>query len=113
MMVAGFSCRCPLQVSWEVISHLSLDSTHDIYMGEVLALAHSRHSQYPAASPISLNHLEKWQITGNKCPFQQQERHLPNESAVMQMVRWRNQAGKVWSRLLLISNQCQSIFSRL
>lgn len=36
---------------------------------------------YPAVSPISLNHLEKWQIIGNKCPFQQQERHLPNESA--------------------------------
>lgn len=110
MIVAGFSYRCPLQVSWEAISHLSLDSTNDIYMGEALALAHQHHLQYPAVSPISLNHLEKWQIIGNKCSFQQQERHLPNESAVMQMVKWRNQAGKVWSRLLLISNRCQSIF---
>lgn len=26
------------------------------------------------------------------------------------MVRWRNGAGGMWSRLVLMSNQCQSIF---
>lgn len=56
---------------------------------------------YPAMSPISFNHLEKWQIIENKCPFQQQERHLPNESAVAQMVGWGSQAGRIWSLLTL------------
>lgn len=41
---------------------------------------------HAAVNPVSPNHLEKRQIMGNKCPFQQKEGHLLNESAVMQMV---------------------------
>lgn len=91
-MDAGCSCRCPLQVSWEAVCQLALILTNgiDMEIGWRL-LTHIIPILvclwYPAVSPISLSHLEKWQIIGNKCPFQKQERHLLNESAFIQMVR--------------------------